>query len=382
MKKAKLFLVCAITFAITFVFALSVLCQDKEAKNWLTKKQNAMAPIKFYGKVVDQNGFPVVNATIIIAVSIPMLIPRAKPTYERYSNGKGIFFFDGVKGGNLYIRSITKNGYEDLSHGDKTSFIYRKDRTNRHVPNPEKPVIFHMRKKGENPVFLIADKHFDIGVRLPATENYYNFILTKRLKSKYREECKLIETNNYDLKVAAVFDEEKSDWTVTLTATGENSGFAISDQFLSEAPEQGYEKKFVFTQHVVTDAERMEHLENYEWVKKKNKFKYENQYLYIKSRNPVIFTRMRLGGLSVNEEWVDINCSFWTNPYGQRNLEAMEVPYGMGKYFYAPVKNAFLEGKRPEKPDVKKIWGEFKKTHERVKNSKTGEITWKRKLGM
>ena len=68
-----------------------------------------------------------------------------------------------------------------------------------------------------------------------------------------------------------------------------------------------------------------------------------------------------------------------TNPYGERSLEAMDVPYGMGKYFYPPAMEAFLEGKLPEKPDIKQVWEEFKKTHEQVEDPETGELKWEKK---
>jgi len=59
----------------------------------------------------------------------------------------------------------------------------------------------------------------------------------------------------------------------------------------------------------------------------------------------------------------------------------MDMPYGMGKYFYPQTIEAFLEGKRPIKPEVKKLWEEYKETHEQVENPETGKLIWKKKKG-
>ncbi len=385
---------CLISICIVTI-ATSVFSQDddkisdkmKERLEELKKQEGSM---EFYGKVIDQYEKPVAEAKVFLSIQKASIFPSAPEILTSITDEQGLFYIDNVKGGNLFVKNIERAGYivdfkQDISRG----FSYRKDYNPRHVPNKSTPVVFHMRKRGENPTYLMTNRDFNVD--MSSGEKLVRSFIDLRNDWKEKHEDGDYEkdflSKHHDIKVSATFDKEKSDWTVTFTASGENGGFVLDDKFLSEAPEDGYMKEFTIIQHVATEKEREEYnnskdKDKWDKFQKLTEFKFKGKYLYVKSRNPAIYTRMELTEARADDsEDIRIDANTATNPYGERNLEEMDMPYGMGKYFYPQTIEAFLEGKRPIKPEVKKLWEEYKETHEQVENPETGKLIWKKKKG-
>jgi len=338
--------------------------------------------IVFYGKVVDQFGLPVTKAEIKYSITIFTLIMWSKDNvkdYDTKSDDNGLFTIKGYKGKDLNVDVITKNGYDKLIANKEFKYEY-----GQFIPNSEHPVVFHMRKKGENPTYLMMNQDFNFD--MSSGENLVRSFIDLRNDWKEKHEDgnydKDFLSKHYDIKVSATFDKEKSDWTVIFTASGKDSGFVLDDKFLSKAPEGGYMKEFTIIQHVATEKEREEY-ENSEDDSKMDKFqkltefKFKGKYLYIKSRNPAIYTRMELTDACADDsESVRIDANTATNPYGERNLELCdELPLNVGDVLYGSVIDSFLANKRPEKPDINKMFDEFKKTHKPEKNT-YGNTIW------
>jgi len=103
-------------------------------------------PISFYGKVVDENGRPVRGALVKIGGTDLSAAHTFSET--RISDDNGNFSLIGRTGKFLSVR-VSKDGYY-TSQENHTGFEYAAfSDPNYYQPDPNNPVIFHLRKKGE-----------------------------------------------------------------------------------------------------------------------------------------------------------------------------------------------------------------------------------------
>jgi hypothetical protein len=103
-------------------------------------------PINFYGKVVDEKGEPVSGAAIkMIGTDIS---PTGNFIDTSASDERGLFSLTGRTGKFLSVE-VKKDGYY-TSQENHTGFEYAAfSDPNYYQPDPNNPVIFHLRKKGE-----------------------------------------------------------------------------------------------------------------------------------------------------------------------------------------------------------------------------------------
>ena len=104
-------------------------------------------PIRFYGKVIDQYGSPVVRASVClqwVTLKGTEGVSAAKTT----TDAKGLFALENATGKTLSVK-ITKEGYYDVSRREnQTSFEYANPaETIFYEPNDNSPAIFLMRKR-------------------------------------------------------------------------------------------------------------------------------------------------------------------------------------------------------------------------------------------
>ncbi len=64
-----------------------------------------LAPIEFYGKVVDQNGVPIEGANIEISVSHFLSMGRKRDVIRRTSDASGLFSIKGLRGLSIYVKA-------------------------------------------------------------------------------------------------------------------------------------------------------------------------------------------------------------------------------------------------------------------------------------
>jgi len=100
-------------------------------------------PIEFYGKVVDQNENPISKAEI--EFSCNDLTAAGTSTYHTASDNAGLFSITGING-KLLVVTVKKEGYY-ASNRDVHSFYYAGQNEN-FVPDPTRPVVFHLRTQG------------------------------------------------------------------------------------------------------------------------------------------------------------------------------------------------------------------------------------------
>ncbi|NOY74825.1 MAG: hypothetical protein GXP32_03420, partial [Kiritimatiellaeota bacterium] len=181
-----------------------------------------------YGKIVDQYGKPVSGA--LIKYSVLFTRADSDSTYfKTFSDKNGFFHIAPQKKiYSLSVKFINKKGYVYIVQ--RNSFCnnpkHRDSSIARYVDaTREIPAVFRMRKKEAKPTFLLRNERSERDLRVESGgEAFFSFVLNRQLDPTDTKEKKLIDSENYDLKMTAVYDEKTSDWTVTLTATGKRGG--------------------------------------------------------------------------------------------------------------------------------------------------------------
>lgn len=331
---------------ISFIVDAEQIVPDAAARR-LDEIKSAEAIIEFYGQVLDQFSEPVEGAIVIINVDQATLLPTAPLSFRVITDAKGAFEVDGrmerIRGSSISIKTIEREGYEmQFAPGEKRGFDYRKYNPNRFTPNKANPVIFHMRKKAVNPAFLFQE--MSLKFQIPAAESgkIIGFDFVQRGPIRDVDAPKGDDASRVtDIQIKATFDTNDATWAVVLSPGNTNGGILVSEQLLYEAPDTGYQPEYTFTP------------EDRKPVKAK--------YVYLKSRDPAIYTRLEIEHINANKDFFRLNGKSGTNPYGERNLEqATDLPYEVTKQLTDEAKASFRQNKRPVKPDLPKLVREAK----------------------
>lgn len=299
--------------------------------------------IHFYGRVLDQDGRPVEGAVVEVGIrhfSLTGTYFMGSKKLEVTTDQGGFFEILGYRGSDLFIGGISKDGYEYiLSQNRVNSFDYGGSVEPPFIPDEGNPVVFRLRRRLTRRTFLIKEKHWGFGVNVEDSgmTRGYDFIENKRTRSpedrpskKWSEVC--------DLKYLATFEKETGKWEVVLSPCGPGGGILVSDQLLYEAPEDGYELEWAFVAEDLTLPKM--------------------HYLYMKSRSPLIFTRLDFTDINVTNEHVRLYGKYSTNPYGDRVLDAVDIPleparrYQLEQRLKSEAQAALREGRLPERPKI------------------------------
>jgi hypothetical protein len=112
-------------------------------------------PIKFYGRVLDQEGKPVAGATADIVWTD--MSPEGSSHMQVTSDGAGLFSITGISGKHMTVR-VTKEGYLRETSKGRSAFEFAGFwEPTYYEPDPNNPVIFYLRKKGE-PAELVSSE--------------------------------------------------------------------------------------------------------------------------------------------------------------------------------------------------------------------------------
>jgi hypothetical protein len=121
------------------------------------------APIDFYGKVVDENTNPVVDATVNFHwVEEPT--EKGNRNTNTQSDSEGLFSLHDARGPSLSV-SVSKEGYYSRRGGAQYG-IFASDGFS---PDPLKPVIFLLRKKGQSVELITSQNGIrpSLAIRIP-----------------------------------------------------------------------------------------------------------------------------------------------------------------------------------------------------------------------
>jgi hypothetical protein len=329
--------------------------------------QRADVAIQFYGRVLDQLSNPVEEADVVLLVT--QFSPDEKTFFSRIrevqvrTDSQGRFAVSEKTGRSLSLKKIQKEGYEfSLSQNPHGEYRYSGlSQQYLFVPDKQKPVVFHMRKMGPT-TFLFQDDDltFQFLPRQSGRTIGYDFIQRLKIAEGGRPTIPPVPLV-CDLAVKATFNAGDATWTVTLAPGSPEGGIIVSEQLLYEAPATGYQPEYTFTP------------ENLKPIKAR--------YVYLRSRNPAIYTRIEMDRNNANQKFFHLNGSSVTNPYGERNLErAVDLPFEVVKNLTDEAQDAFLKGKRPPKPDLAAMVREAK-DKDAVNNGKPGSAATQQAQG-
>ncbi len=253
------------------------------------------APIEFYGKVVDENTNPVTGVNIHFNWSE---LPErgGERTSDTQSDSDGLFSLHGKRGAALTV-SFSKQGYYSSGRGEQTfSYAFPKAIS----PDPQNPVIFHLRKKGTpEPLIHIA------GIGLHTMRDFLLAGDGKPTDVSLRD-GRLAPSGQGDLEVAfqagTPLDNFPSRITWQCQVTVPNGGLVQTDEeFPFLAPENGYQASDIWS---ITATN---------WTEQVNK----QYYLKLGDGN---FGRVKLRVIGVPNR-AFFRMESFLNPSGSRNLE-------------------------------------------------------------
>ena len=228
---------------------------DVSEEDWKTFLRNrAIAEasnqrVLFYGKVVDQNGDPVVGAelraTVVSRTGVGTALvtgeDQSKKALDAVTDESGRFMLDGGTGFGLLLDKIEKPGYV-LKPYTKSQFMYgqllRDPTSSRfHHPDRAKPVVFRMWKLGKlEPLHVWRAVSIYAGRKGRMQDHFFSLETMKATTE---------EPPVWDVFVDGERREDGSWWAQMSVFEG---GLQIVDEdgFLFEAPQEGYESKLRF----------------------------------------------------------------------------------------------------------------------------------------
>jgi len=264
--------------------------EEKALWEWWRAMEKADAkfewkmPIEFYGKIVDQFGEPVAEATVRLTWTA---VDDSHET-EILSGTDGLFQFTGAHGKGLNV-SVRKQGYLPTRNAGG-GFEYASFSDDMfHVPEKGSPVVFRLQK------LIGAESVYVFRAETMAKPNSPPVILNVEM-GKFTDEG--------NLSFAVEFGGERTDtgpaYTIRVTGLNGTELLPTTEEFPFFAPEQGYQGSFVLQQ----PARR----ENYEATKSLKfyvklaggRYAFVGMEIALSSQG----TEVRLsGGVRYNDKW-------------------------------------------------------------------------------
>lgn len=336
MRVAWLFLPC--------LFLMPCIYGDR-ANEWLEKARGDETAVRYYGLLLDQDDRPVPGAKVEYeihraALRMPLVTKGSVKT------GKdGRFSIHGLPASFMDILDIKLKGYEYVKYmqpREARRAEFRRSRTALHHPDKDKPVVFRIRRRNPDAVFL-WESQFGLELLRDKTEKWsaYDFAARGNLLWTERESKKVFP----DVQMTGDYDEATKTWTVVLRPGGENAGIQLLEQKLYEAPENGYAAELELN------------------LKEGDEPKLKGRFLYIRIRNCDMYARIELDSAVINGNKIYMGGNAFVNPYGDRCLEALEfTSEGYKEYTQCKkdAREAMKNHKLIPRPDFKKLIKEGK----------------------
>jgi hypothetical protein len=240
-------------------------------------------PIEFYGRVLDDQGRPVSEATV--STGWTDLSKEGSSERALLTDAAGLFSLTGVTGKRLVVR-VKKDGYKPY-HGNRSSYEYAAYFEREwHVPDRNNPVIFRLRKNRKTEPLIKREVKLPVAIGVP---------------SKFEMDPKNPDAAKVVFELLTNADMRDKQWSARISVPGGGLQ-ATLEEFPFEAPESGYETS-VFCDY---NAPKPVTVQN----------GYQGGIFFV--QNPEGYGRVEIlmfSGYQV--AWVT---SFW-NPSGSRNLE-------------------------------------------------------------
>ena len=214
--------------------SLKTMAKDEALRIYLDRsrkdeKYDWKVSLNFYGKVVDENNQPVAGASVHYGWNT-IGVPGGTAYAETASDSTGLFSLTKQHGKILEV-TVGKEGYYPVEHGNGTVYFEYADPSSPewYEPDPNNPVIFHLRRKGE------GAKLFSKTLNVPLTTNHpQDRVNLMQGFIKPNGPLTIASDKSKFLPGAQPFP-----WTVTLTMS-EGGLIESKDQFPFQAPDGGY----------------------------------------------------------------------------------------------------------------------------------------------
>jgi len=220
----------------------------EERKKILEEHREAVAsnrPVEFYGKVIDQDGRPVPGVTIEFELvgyneNFLKIFAAAKIGDEERrtrlratSDNDGLFSIKGVTGRMLGLKEVQKEGYGPLMV-EKGMFVYDPYLQDLFHPDPQKPVVFHLWKKGPTDPLIKTEESF----KIISDGRIYTVDLLKR---KIAEGTSATGDLRVQVKCPEKVDRKTPYLWSFIIDSIEGGILETNDPFPYRAPDSGYE---------------------------------------------------------------------------------------------------------------------------------------------
>ena len=247
-------------------------------------------PINFFGRVVDENEQPVPSAKV--QLSWTDLSQAGSSQAQTTTDAQGFFSLLNRTGRHLEVR-VSKDGYYTPKR-QQISFDYAAFwEADYHVPDPNNPVLFHIRKKNQGE----ALRSGEIRPTMPADGTPVRFDLLNGGRLSPDGQLEIAAVTNTEKYPPKIFN-----WRATILVPG-GGLIEHNAEFPFEAPEDGYQPSVGFD--MPTNAPDWKPL-------------IEKSY-FIEFGSPPRYGRIQV---QINGGSQKASVSYWVNPSGSRNLEA------------------------------------------------------------
>ena len=267
--------------------------QSVERKAVVRKIQSALAtPITFYGKVIDQNGDPVPDATVNYGALDKFDAPGSQ--YQGKSDANGKFSISDIAGAALSV-GVRKEGYYMIDGKSANAFAYGvgPDSARREPPTKENPAIFVLQKMGiTDPLVHISSRTYRIPrngtpVEVDLTTGQVSVLGNLRVETWTKDQAK----------------DAKQHYTWRCRISVPNGGLVErKGQFDFEAPADGYKP-----------SDEIVMLQTAE------KWQPQGQREYFVKLNDGRYARVQLKMIAQGNHFFRLES--YLNPSGSRNLE-------------------------------------------------------------
>ena len=264
--------------------------KEVHAKDLVDRGWEWRMPINFYGRVLDENEQPVPGAKV--EFSWTDLSQAGSSQSQTTTDAQGSFSLLNQTGRNLEVRVSKQDYYTPKQH--QISFDYAGFwEANYHKPDPQNPVVFHLRRKHHGDLLSRGE----IRRIIPPNGTPVRFDLLNGGRVSPDGQLEIAAITNTEKYPPKIFN-----WRASIVVLG-GGLIEYTDEFPFEAPETGYQPNVDFD--MPANAQDWKRL-------------IEKSY-FIRFGSPPKYGRIniRLNGASQKA-----SVSYWVNPTGSRNVEA------------------------------------------------------------
>lgn len=285
---------------------LSVEVYGDRASEWLEMVRGDETMVRYYGLLLDQNDNPVQGAKVEYEIHRAALYVPIVTKGSVRTGKDGRFSIHGLPASLMDILDIKLKGYEyheNMQSIEARRVDFRRSRTALHHPDKDNPVVFRIRRRNPEAVFIWESQFgLELLERKPDKWSAYDFAVRGRISWNERESKEVFP----DVRMTGEYDEATKTWKVILRPGGENAGIQLLGEKLYEAPADGY----------ITELPLV--------LKEGDEPKLKGRFLYVRIRDCGMYARIELAGAAIDGNRLYMRGNAFVNPYGDRCLEAIE----------------------------------------------------------